>query len=137
MAMDAAQREFILTRARQRCEYCHLPQAALELQFHVDHVIARQHRGQTSVENLCVACDRCNLKKGPNLSSIDPLTGDLVPLFNPRRDEWSEHFSRVGAEIHGRTAIGRATEALLEFNSPRRRELRKQLIDEGAISGEE
>ena len=135
--MDRAQREFLLARAGQRCEYCSLPQSALDLLLHVDHVIARQHRGDTTLENLCVACDRCNLKKGPNLSSIDPLTGELVPLFNPRRDDWSQHFTRVSAEIFGKTAIGRATVSLLEFNSPRRRELRKQLIDEGALAGEE
>jgi hypothetical protein len=131
--MDRAQRESIIARALDRCEYCHIPQAALDLLLHVDHVIARQHRGETTPDNLCVACDRCNLKKGPNLASIDPLTGDLVPLFNPRQDDWSQHFSRTSMEIVGRTAIGRATAALLEFNSARRRELRGQLIEEGAI----
>jgi hypothetical protein len=81
--MDPAQRTFLLTRAGQRCEYCRLPQSALDLQLQVDHVIARQHRGETTVDNLCVACDLCNLKKGPNLASIDPLTGELVPFSTP------------------------------------------------------
>ena len=131
--MDRAQRETVLERAGRRCEYCHIPQTALDLLLHVDHVIARQHRGESTLANLCVACDRCNLKKGPNLSSIDPLTGELVPLFNPRRDDWGQHFARVHAEIVGRTAVGRTTVSLLELNSPRRRELRRQLIEEGAI----
>ncbi len=135
--MDRAVREQVLDRAGQRCEYCHLPQAALDLAFHVDHVIARQHRGESLPENLCVACDRCNLKKGPNLSSIDPLTGDLVPLFNPRTDQWTQHFRRTQAEIFGQTSIGRATADLLEFNSPRRRELRQRLIEEGWLPDSE
>ena len=135
--MQKGQRDAILLRANNRCEYCHLPQAALDLTFHVDHVVARQHGGETESENLCVACDRCNLKKGPNLASIDPVSGELVPLFNPRSDHWSTHFSRVETEIVGTTAVGRATAALLEFNASRRRDLRAGLIAEGVIPASE
>lgn len=41
---------------------------------------------------LALACDRCNLYKGPNISSVDPLTKQVVTLFNPRLDAWVEHF---------------------------------------------
>lgn len=81
--------------------------------------------------NLALACDRCNLHKGTNLSSIDPETGDHVSLFNPRKHEWLQHFGFVSAEIVGLTAIGRASARLLQMNAERRLLLRKQLIDSG------
>jgi hypothetical protein len=60
-------------------------------------------------ENLALACAICNGNKGPNLASIDPLSGEIVPLFNPRTQNWNDHFEIHGAEIIGRIAIGRAT----------------------------
>jgi hypothetical protein len=45
--------------------------------------------------NLALACWNCNLKKGPNLSGVDPNTGQVVALFHPRQDEWDEDFSAV------------------------------------------
>ncbi len=36
------------------------------------------------VDNLALACLRCNRHKGPNVGSFDPLTGQLTPFFNPR-----------------------------------------------------
>ncbi|WP_410001711.1 HNH endonuclease [Singulisphaera sp. GP187] len=54
--------------------------------FHIEHITAKQHGGSDEPENLCVACGRCNShKKGPNLTGIDPDTGRIEPLFNPRK----------------------------------------------------
>lgn len=92
--MEPILRELVHRRAGERCEYCHLPQAAVPFApFHVEHVIARQHGGDDDPSNLALACDRCNLHKGPNLTSIDPVTRHVVPLFNPRKDFWKDHFS--------------------------------------------
>lgn len=129
--MDAATRQFVWDRADSRCEYCHLPQHAVELTFHVEHIIARQHLGSDDPSNLCLACDRCNLAKGPNLTSVDPESDQVVSLFNPRTDRWIEHFQVIDAEIIGRTATGRTTVRLLQMNSGRRRELRLRLISLG------
>jgi hypothetical protein len=41
--------------------------------------------------------------KGPNLSSIDPETGNVTPLFNPRLQTWNEHFVLEGVHIKGLT----------------------------------
>ena len=71
----------------------------------------------------------CNLLKGPNLSSIDPGTEELVRLFHPRKDVWEEHFWLDGAMIAGVTDIGRTTAWLLEMNSDDRVELRGTLIE--------
>ncbi len=100
-------------RAAGRCEYCRLPQSALAARFHVEHVIAKQHRGAHELANLALACPFCNRFKGPNLSAIDPETGALVRLYHPRSDDWEEHFAVVGLMIEGLTAVGRATALLL------------------------
>src|SRR5262245_4982653 len=69
--------------------------------------------------------------QGPNLTSIDPESGRLVKLYNPRRMRWSRHFAWDGPLLVGRTSIGRATVALLRINDGTRVELRVALIEEG------
>lgn len=125
-------------RAGNRCEYCRLPQAAFPRPFHIEHVIARQHGGQTVASNLALACQMCNLKKGPNLSGVDPDTGTVVRLFHPRQDRWDEHFIPVivmggpgRVEIRGLTDVGRATVNVMALNAPMRQVLRYELWQEG------
>jgi len=78
---------FVERRARGGCEYCRLPQASRIFQFPVDHVIAIKHGGETTVSNLALACLSCNLHKGSDIASIDPMTGKLTPLYNPRKQK--------------------------------------------------
>ena len=70
-----------------------------------------------------------NAFKGPNLTSVDPDSGEIVPLFNPRQDRWEENFRSEGGEIVGITATGRATVRLLNMNAPRRVELREAWLE--------
>ena len=121
-------------RAGNRCEYCRLPQAAFRRPFHIEHIIAKQHGGQTDLENLGLACWYCNLKKGPNLTGIDPESAAVVPLFHPRNDGWSDHFALHIAtanlsaiDVRGLTSIGRATVQVLGMNEQMRRVLRYEL----------
>ena len=100
----------VRSRALHRCEYCLIPQVLFRRSFHVEHIIARQHGGKTELDNLALACWQCNLKKGPNLTGIDPDSGMISALFHPRRDVWNEHFV-YGVAIKGLTSIGRATVA--------------------------
>jgi 5-methylcytosine-specific restriction endonuclease McrA len=87
--MEAAVRNFVRSRAGNRCEYCRSNQDDEPFaQFQIEHVIARQHGGSDAADNLALACSNCNLHKGPNLAGLDPLDGALVRLFNPRRDRW-------------------------------------------------
>ena len=99
--------------------------------FQVDHVIARQHGGTSELGNLSLACYHCNLHKGPNIASVDPASGGLVPLFHPRWDHWPEHFEWDGPRIVGRSAIGRATVRVLAMNDPDAVAVRAALIAEG------
>ena len=126
--MERRLRQLVRRRAAYRCEYCQLRENELaEIAFHVEHIIALKHGGSHDPSNLALACDRCNFHKGPNIAGIDAITGEVMPLFNPRRDEWNLHFERVGHLIVGRTPIGRASVEVLELNSPRRVELRRWL----------
>lgn len=82
----------IKARAQERCEYCQFPEGVGFTSYEVDHIIAEQHGGETSLENLAYACMICNRQKGPNIASIDPNTHTITPLFNPRMQKWEEHF---------------------------------------------
>ncbi len=95
--------------------------------------IAKQHGGRDSLDNLGLACHRCNLRKGPNLIGVDPVSGELVPLFHPRRDQWAEHFLLQGARVEGITPVGRATVDVLAMNAARRLELRSELLAHGEL----
>lgn len=132
--MDASLRELVRRRAGHRCEYCRLPQpAAPFLTFHIEHIRARQHGGDDDPSNLALACPDCNAHKGPNLTSIDPESGQVVALFNPRQDIWSDHFSFEGPTIVARTPTGRATVRLLSMNEPSRVEIRWRLREAGVM----
>ena len=121
----------VRSRAAGRCEYCLLPEASAELPFHSDHIIAQKHGGQTKSENLAWACFSCNLRKGPNIGGLDPDSGKLTPLFNPRLDTWSDHFVWEGSWLRGKTPIGRATIVVLDINHPDSLLVREALLDEG------
>jgi 5-methylcytosine-specific restriction endonuclease McrA len=125
--MDSQTRTFVHRRAAGRCEYCRLLESVQELTFHVEHIVARQHGGGGEVENLALACDRCNVYKGPNLSAIDPDTRTMVRLFHPRQDRWEDHFRVRGMYIDGISPIGRATVHLLRMNAAPRLRIREQL----------
>lgn len=129
--MDAATRRRVVRRAGNHCEYCRLPQAAAPVvRFQVEHVQAKQHEGGDSLSNLALACPRCNRFKGPNLSAIDPRTKRIVPLFNPRKQDWETHFALRGIVIVGLTPIGRATARLLRMNADDRLKVRAALRDQ-------
>ena len=129
--IPVAVRRRVRQRAQEQCEYCLLHQDDVPLSHHIDHILPRKHGGHTVSSNLALACLECNRGKGSDLSAIDPATGAITPLFNPRAHAWQEHFALEGAQIVGLTSVGRATAALLQFNEPRRITQRRVLIDVG------
>jgi hypothetical protein len=76
--------------------------------FQIDHIRAEQHDGETVPKNLALACPYCNRYKGPNVAGFDPESGQLLRLFDPRTDSWSEHFHFLNARIGGISPVGRA-----------------------------
>lgn len=109
-------REEVARRARFRCEYCRIHDLDAGFPHQADHVVSVKHGGQSGLDNLAYACAICNRRKGSDIASIDPITGELVGLFNPRQQRWSDHF-RLDAEwIIPVTRIGEATARLLGLN---------------------
>lgn len=126
--MSPALREQVRQRAYDCCEYCQLPQLCTTLPHEVDHIRSQKHQGPTTLDNLCWACARCNEFKGSDVASYDSLTGELVPLFNPRTDAWKEHFEWRGPNLLGSTEIGRVTVQLLRIDLEERVNHRRLLI---------
>jgi hypothetical protein len=130
--ISAELRRLVVERASERCEYCliHQTDAAL-FEHEVDHIIAEKHEGQTTDDNLALACFECNRYKGSDIASIDPQTGQVTPLFNPRQQKWIDHFALEGAEIVPITPEGRTTVRLLRLNAAHRLQRREQLVELG------
>jgi len=129
--VPAPLRRLVHERAEERCEYCRIHQDIFPYTHEIDHLVARKHGGQTIAENLALACIDCNRNKGSDLTSIDPITQRIFPLFNPRVQLWESHFVLEGAQIVGLTPIGRATVFLLKINDSTRISTRAALMTAG------
>jgi HNH endonuclease len=118
MTVSNAVRQLVRERAKCLCEYCHSSEEASAAQFAIDHVLPRSLKGSDDLNNLALACQRCNGYRYNFTSGIDPETQTVVLLFNPRQQQWSEHFSWLedGLRIMGLTPTGRATCDRLDLN---------------------
>src|SRR5262245_50777385 len=126
-------RRLVRARANERCEYCLIPEHLTLAPHWVDHIVAEKHGGKTEEGNLALSCALCNQRKGSDLASIDPETGQLTPLFHPRRDRWGDHFRFVGPRLESLTPVGRVTVRLLQLNQTERLEERELLIRLGLL----
>ena len=92
----------------------------------MEHITPRAIGGATDIDNLALACGGCNGYKGARTTGTDAETGEVVALFHPRRDLWSEHFawSDDFLLVIGLAAVGRATIEILQMNRPNLRNLR-------------
>jgi hypothetical protein len=125
MAVPEALARAVRSRAHGRCQYCLMNESLQGATFHVEHVIPRSKGGESTLENLALACPGCNLQKADKTTAPDPLTDEHVDLFHPLQQQWSEHFRFKGHEVEGLTAIGRATVMLLDLNHLRRQRIRQ------------
>lgn len=133
--MRSALRTQIEERARGLCEYCHAPQRVCGYHFHLEHIIPRAKGGEDGLSNRALACASCNLAKTDKVSSVDPLTKEEVPLFDPRIHVWRNHFRWADDQqtLEGLTPIGRATIAALNMNSQLRKEARQLWFSLGML----
>jgi 5-methylcytosine-specific restriction endonuclease McrA len=121
MSISDEVKRTVRERARFLCEYCHSPERLSANRFTFDHIIPRSLGGSDNSDNLALACRRCNERRYNFLAGIDPETQEIVPLFDPRRQKWREHFVWLdrGIVIQGITASGRATCVRLDLNDTR------------------
>lgn len=113
-------RRRVAEQARHRCGYCLSTESIVGTPMDVEHIIPESQGGSTEEQNLWLSCSLCNSYKGTRTTSVDPISGREVPLFDPRRQSWNEHFGweEAGSMIVGLTAIGRATVLALVLNRP-------------------
>ncbi len=119
MSVSDEIRERVRAQAGDRCGYCQSPQWLVLGRLEIDHFTPTAAGGTDDEDNLWLACRLCNNYKGAQTAARDPRTGRTVGLFNPRRQQWSRHFtwSADGSRIMGRTASGRATVLALQLNN--------------------
>ena len=110
--LTATLRQRLIQADDHRCAYCHTSQANSGSPMVVDHLPPLSKGGVTAFDNLCFACYRCNLFKGSRVTAIDPLSGEMAPLFDARRDRWDEHFT-IELVSQGHALLARATKGIL------------------------
>lgn len=117
-AISAGKRQAVKSRARACCEYCLNREDHASASFAIDHISPRSRGGNDELENLAFACAGCNGRKYNKVEAIDPALGLTTPLFNPRMDNWSEHFQwdATFTSLIGVSPIGRATVSELDLN---------------------
>jgi len=111
-------RRLVYERANGRCEYCLTWEFNTGQTMHVEHI---DPAAGDVPKNLALACPSCNLSKGAATIGIDSETGVSIGLFNPRVQNWGDHFEWIdgGLQVRGITPIGRATVERLRMNQAR------------------
>jgi 5-methylcytosine-specific restriction endonuclease McrA len=84
----------------------------------VEHITPRSRGGTSELSNLALSCQGCNNRKYLSVEAIDPVTGETVPLYHPRQQSWTDHFTWNPdyTLILGLTPTGRATIEKLQLN---------------------
>jgi hypothetical protein len=113
-------RFFVSYRANFRCEYCKIRELDSFLAFHIDHFISQKHGEGNEEANLIYSCPDCNTCKGTDLTTFIKNYQDIVPLFNPRTQDWKEHFQYEDGFIIPLSREAEATIKLLQLNNPDR-----------------
>jgi DNA-directed RNA polymerase subunit RPC12/RpoP len=65
--------------AGNRCGYCRSSLLIMGSPLEVEHIIPVSEGGETALENLWLACHRCNRFKSNRIHAQDPETGEDVP----------------------------------------------------------
>jgi 5-methylcytosine-specific restriction endonuclease McrA len=114
-------KQSVRERANYLCEYCHSLEILSANRFTIDHIVPQSLGGSDDIDNLALACRRCNERRYNFVAGIDPQTQEIVPIFNPRQQLWADHFGWTadGTEIAGSTPVGRATCVRLDLNDMR------------------
>ncbi len=68
-------KEYLLEKWQRKCTYCSLENVPLQ----VEHIVPRANNGSNRISNLCLACEKCNQKKGTQ--SIDKFLAKKPTLL--------------------------------------------------------
>lgn len=131
--ITATEESRIIERANRLCEYCRCSMDYSAQPFVIDHIVPIAEGGTTTMENLAFSCGGCNGHKYTKIQALDPVTRELVSLYNPRTQKWLDNFvwSDDFLQVVGLTAIGRATINALQINRSGVVNMRKLLLMAG------
>ena len=123
-------RLLVSQRAKGYCEYCRSHEDYGTGPFNVEHIIPSSAGGGDHPENLAYSCSGCNGHKFTKLTAIDLVSEKEASMFNPRWQEWNQHFlwDETSMVILGLTPTGRATIDALKMNRIQLVNLRKALV---------
>ena len=131
--ITATEESQIIERAKRLCEYCRCSMDYSAQPFVIDHIVPISEGGTTTMENLAFACGGCNGHKYTKVQALDPVSRELVSLYNPRTQKWLDNFvwSDDFLQAVGLTAVGRATINALQMNRAGVVNMRKLLLMAG------
>ena len=123
----------IRSRFANCCVYCRTAESLTVTTFEFEHIVPLSKGGETTFENLCLACPSCNRYKATRQTATDPITQEEVELFHPQKQSWTNHFewNEEAIEIVGLTPIGRATVVVLKMNRPQLLRVRQMWVKMG------
>ena len=126
-------REKVRSRAAKCCEYCKSQDKYSPHTFTIDHIVPACFNGTAEMNNLAYACFLCNRLKSNKFKVYDRSTDNWIPLFNPRKDSWDDHFvwDSKATRMIGITSVGRFTIRELKLNRKKLIEYRNCLIPFG------
>lgn len=134
MSISDSTRIRVRQAANEQCGYCRIGSHLVYAPMEIDHIFPKSRGGGDGEENLWLACPFCNNTKSDQIIGIDPLTEDVIALFHPRQQKWTEHFAwnqDDKALITGLTACGRASIAALGINDPIPLQFRRLMVAAG------
>ena len=71
----------IRERANYICEYCHSSERLSANRFTADHIIPKSLGGSDEINNLALACRRCNERRYNFVAGVDLETQAIVPIL--------------------------------------------------------
>lgn len=90
--ISGQKKELLRFSAKGLCEYCQSPEQFSTYDFSADHIIPPGKGGGNEIETLAFSCQGCNNHKYNKTEAPDPISGQTVPLLNPRNQIWKDHF---------------------------------------------
>ena len=92
-------REYLLNKWERKCTYCQIENVPLQ----VEHVKPKASGGTNRISNLCLACEKCNQKKG---------TLDIKVFLAQKPELWKKIQSQLKAPLKDAAAVNSTRWAL-------------------------